>query len=110
MCVAAIDLAELELADIQKALEARGHAGYHARQIYRWIYRRGQTDLGQMTDLGKGLRSQLSEEFTVSTPRSRPVPCAPAGARACFGGSPPASPVGGSLAGKLSADDLSQPW
>ena len=67
--MAAIDLAELELADIEKALEARGHAGYHARQVYRWIYRRGQTDLGQMTDLAKGLRSQLSEEFTVSTPR-----------------------------------------
>ena len=48
--------------------------------------------------------------FSVSALRSRLVPCAPAGARACFGGSPPASTVGGSLAGKLSADDLSQPW
>jgi 23S rRNA (adenine2503-C2)-methyltransferase len=67
--VAAIDLAELELADIEKALEARGHPGYHARQVYRWIYRRGETDLARMTDLGKGLRAQLAEEFTVSTPR-----------------------------------------
>ena len=67
--MATIDLAELELADIERALESRGHAAFHARQIYRWIYRRGQTDLGQMTDLAKGLRSRLSEEFSVSTPR-----------------------------------------
>ena len=64
-----IDLAELELPDIERALEERGHPGYHARQIYRWIYRRGETDLARMTDLGKGLRAQLAEEFTVSTPQ-----------------------------------------
>jgi 23S rRNA (adenine2503-C2)-methyltransferase len=67
--VAAIDLAELELADIERALEDRGHPGYHARQIYRWIYRRGETDLARMTDLSKGLRTRLAGEFSVSTPR-----------------------------------------
>jgi len=67
--VAVIDLAELELADIERALEERRHPGYHARQIYRWIYRRGETDLARMTDLGKGLRAELAREFAISTPR-----------------------------------------
>ena len=69
MGVAATDLAELELADIERALEDRGHPGYHARQIYRWIYRRGETDLARMTDLSKDLRTQLAGEFSVLAPR-----------------------------------------
>jgi 23S rRNA (adenine2503-C2)-methyltransferase len=67
--VPSIDLAELELADIERALEERGHPGYHARQIYRWIYRRGETDPARMTDLGKRLRAGLAEEFCVGTPK-----------------------------------------
>jgi 23S rRNA (adenine2503-C2)-methyltransferase len=67
--VAAIDLAELELADIERALQERGYPSYHARQVYRWIYRRAVGDPARMTDLPKDLRARLAEEFTVSTPR-----------------------------------------
>ena len=64
-----MDLAELDLVDIERALEARGTARFHARQLYRWIYRRGVTDFEQMTDLARTLRTQLREEFVVSSPR-----------------------------------------
>jgi 23S rRNA (adenine2503-C2)-methyltransferase len=66
--MARIDLAELELVDIERALEARGYPAYHARQIYRWIYRRAESDPTRMTDLGKALRARLADEFVVSTP------------------------------------------
>jgi 23S rRNA (adenine2503-C2)-methyltransferase len=64
-----VDLAELELAELEAALESRGWERFHARQVYRWIYRRGVTDAERMTDLSRTLRAQLQEEFTLSTPR-----------------------------------------
>jgi 23S rRNA (adenine2503-C2)-methyltransferase len=66
-----IDLAELDLAEIEAALVARGNPAFHARQIYRWVYRRGIDDLDQMTDLSRPLRARLGDEFSVSTPRVR---------------------------------------
>jgi 23S rRNA (adenine2503-C2)-methyltransferase len=65
-----VDLAELELAELEAALEARGWERFHARQLYRWIYRRGVSDVERMTDLPRPLRAQLAEEFSVATPRS----------------------------------------
>lgn len=64
-----LDLAELDLPELEAALEKRGAERYHARQLYRWIYRRAITDFDQMTDLSRALRAQLQEEFTVATPR-----------------------------------------
>jgi 23S rRNA (adenine2503-C2)-methyltransferase len=63
------DLAELELAELEASLEARGEPRFHARQLYRWIYRRGVTDFARMTDLSRALRARLQDEFTLTTPR-----------------------------------------
>ena len=64
-----VDAAELEIAELEKALEERGSARFHARQLYRWIYRRGVTDFDLMTDLSRIMRTALREEFVVATPR-----------------------------------------
>ena len=64
-----LDLAELELHELEAALESRGCERFHARQLYRWIYKRAVTDVSRMTDLSRALRAQLAEEFSVSTPR-----------------------------------------
>ena len=63
------DMAELELAELEAALDARGVERFHARQLYRWIYRRGITDFDRMTDLSRDLRARLEAGFQVSTPR-----------------------------------------
>ncbi len=63
------DVAELELGELETALETRGIERFHARQLYRWIYRRGIVDFELMTDLSRTLRARLREEFVVSTPR-----------------------------------------
>ena len=44
------DLAGLELGELEQQLEARGIPRFHARQLYRWIFKRGVTDFELMTD------------------------------------------------------------
>jgi 23S rRNA (adenine2503-C2)-methyltransferase len=56
---------------MEAALSALGERTFHARQIYRWIYRAGVDDIGQMTDLSLPLRTKLQDEFVVGTPRVR---------------------------------------
>ena len=65
---ARIDLADLELPALETRLAALGVEGYHARQVFGWIYRRGVTEFAGMTDLGLALRTRLAEHFSVSTP------------------------------------------
>jgi 23S rRNA (adenine2503-C2)-methyltransferase len=62
------DLAELERPELESALAARGHRRFHARQIVRWIYRHGVTDIDAMTDLSRELRAGLTRDFTLATP------------------------------------------
>lgn len=64
-----IDIAALELKELEAALGERGVAGFHARQLYRWVFKRGVTDFASMTDLSKALRAELAETFTVTAPR-----------------------------------------
>jgi 23S rRNA (adenine2503-C2)-methyltransferase len=63
-----LDLANLERPALEAALEERGHRRFHARQIFSWIYKRGVTDLGAMTDLSRDLRASLKDQFTITTP------------------------------------------
>lgn len=62
------DLAEMDLPEMEAALEAAGHPAYHARQIYAWIYAKGIADFDRMTDLSRRLRDDLAARFHVSAP------------------------------------------
>src|SRR5262245_24330148 len=63
------DLAELELSDLENALTAEGFGPFHARQLFRWIYKRGTVEVERMTDLSRALRGHLQSAFTLSTPK-----------------------------------------
>ena len=63
------NLADLELADLETALEARGFDRFRGRQIYRWIHRRNVTDFNLMTDLSQALRAKIDTEFMSETPQ-----------------------------------------
>jgi len=63
------DLAALEIAELEAALESRGVERFHARQLYRWIYKRGVTDIDRMTDLSRADRETIKREFLISTPK-----------------------------------------
>jgi 23S rRNA (adenine2503-C2)-methyltransferase len=69
MSASRLNVAELEVQELERALEERGRERFHARQLYRWIYRRGVVVFDAMTDLSKDLRARLAEEFEVITPR-----------------------------------------
>jgi 23S rRNA (adenine2503-C2)-methyltransferase len=68
MTASRLNLAELDVHELEAALEARGYERFHARQLYRWIYKRDVTDFARMTDLSRQMRAQLAEEFTIATP------------------------------------------
>ena len=63
------DLTALELPDLEARFRALGIAPFHARQVFRWLHRRGLTDPGRMTDIGHELRARLMSEFTITVPR-----------------------------------------
>lgn len=62
------DLAALERPALEDLLATRGVERFRARQIFRWIWRKGVTDIAGMTDLSRALREQLAREVVVSTP------------------------------------------
>lgn len=64
-----LDLAEMERPELESALADRGQSRFRARQIFAWVYRRGITDPGAMTDLSKELRASLAAGFTLATPQ-----------------------------------------
>jgi 23S rRNA (adenine2503-C2)-methyltransferase len=68
MSTAQLDLAELELNELEAALDARGVERFHARQLFRWVYKRGVTDLDRMTDLSRSLRATLAGAVIIRTP------------------------------------------
>jgi 23S rRNA (adenine2503-C2)-methyltransferase len=63
------DIAGLELREVEERLREDGVEPFHARQLYRWVFKRGITDFARMTDLSKALRARLTSMFAVSTPR-----------------------------------------
>ena len=62
------DLAELDRLGLEAALDERGQERFRARQIFGWVYRKGVTDIQEMTNLPRGLRDALETEFTLTTP------------------------------------------
>src|SRR5438132_5625544 len=62
------DIAEMELAELEQALETLGRPRFHGRQLFQWVHKRGVTDFGGMTDLGRELRASLASAFRVATP------------------------------------------
>src|SRR3712207_2806821 len=64
-----LDIAGLELAELEARLLELGAPRYHAKQIFSWIHRRGVTDFAAMSDLPKALRARLADVWAVGTPR-----------------------------------------
>jgi 23S rRNA (adenine2503-C2)-methyltransferase len=63
-----INLSEIELHELEQVLSDLGQPRFHARQIFQWIYKRGQIDFAEMSDLPRDLRAQLAAECVVTTP------------------------------------------
>ena len=62
------DLATLELPALEQAFVDAGLPKFRARQVFRWIYKKGVTDFAEMSDLPLELRTRLAGQFRISTP------------------------------------------
>lgn len=51
--------------ELSEWLSCRGHAGYRAAQIQRWLYGRRADSFHEMTDLPAALRDDLANDFEI---------------------------------------------
>ncbi|HEX7855447.1 MAG TPA: 23S rRNA (adenine(2503)-C(2))-methyltransferase RlmN [Sphingobium sp.] len=67
-----IDLLGLSCEQIRAELTDKGldlkQAKLRSKQLFHWLYHRGETDFDRMTDLGKPLRPWMAERFIVGRP------------------------------------------
>ncbi|OQY20285.1 MAG: 23S rRNA (adenine(2503)-C(2))-methyltransferase [Desulfobacteraceae bacterium 4572_35.1] len=61
-----IDLKNLDPDELLEFLSGMGKERFRCDQLLRWIYKRGVTDLDQMTDLSKVLRAELASKVFIS--------------------------------------------
>jgi 23S rRNA (adenine2503-C2)-methyltransferase len=60
-----VGLSREELTDLMKEI---GEPAFRARQLWHWIYHRGETEFEKMTSLAKPFRAALAERFEVGRP------------------------------------------
>ena len=67
-----VELVGLSREAIRDALQAAGmdarQAKLRSKQLWHWIYNRGVTDFGHMTDIAKAQQPWLAERFSIARP------------------------------------------
>lgn len=66
--MADVNLLDLDAAGLTAFVESLGEKPFRARQLARWIHRRGANRFDAMTDLAKSLRGKLAERATIAAP------------------------------------------
>lgn len=54
---------------LTEAMAAIGEKPFRAKQLWNWMYIRGETDFEQMTNLGKAMRAKLKDAYYVGRPK-----------------------------------------
>jgi len=62
------NLLDLDAAGLEAFVAGLGEKPFRARQLLRWIHRRGAADFVAMTDLARSLRSRLEETACIQAP------------------------------------------
>jgi len=62
------DLTGQSLDQLTALFKAMDEPAFRAKQLYKWLYVRGERDFGAMTDLSKTLRVKLEEGYRVGRP------------------------------------------
>ncbi len=62
------NLVGLSRAELAAAMAELGEKPFRAKQLWHWIYHRGETDFAAMTTLSKDFRARLAEAFVVRRP------------------------------------------
>jgi len=61
-----INIKGLDLNEINSLVKELGERPFHARQIYKWIYKNNAGSFDEMTDLSKKFRAKIKEHFILS--------------------------------------------
>ena len=62
------DLIGLDRDELAVALSPHGITGFRVRQIWQWIYHRGATDFGALSNISKAVRQTLADNFSLRRP------------------------------------------
>jgi len=62
------EIVGLSREELGAAFAAIGLPAFRSRQVWHWVYHRGETDFDKMTTLAKDLRRDLAEKFAVTRP------------------------------------------
>ncbi|HRH81240.1 MAG TPA: 23S rRNA (adenine(2503)-C(2))-methyltransferase RlmN [Thiobacillaceae bacterium] len=63
-----VNLLDFDLKGLTAYFEQIGEKPFRAKQVLRWLHHFGAGDVGQMTDLAKGLRASLAEQAEIRPP------------------------------------------
>ena len=63
-----VNLLDFDAADLAAYVESLGEKPFRARQLLRWIHRRGAGDFDAMSDLAKSLRAKLAQYARIAAP------------------------------------------
>ena len=63
------NLIGLSKEELSKELARIGEKPFRAKQLWQWIYFRGETDFDKMSNLSKELRAKLKEHYTIDRPK-----------------------------------------
>jgi 23S rRNA (adenine2503-C2)-methyltransferase len=62
-----VDLLNFTLQEMEAYFVGLGDKAYRARQVFRWIYKQGATDVAVMTDLSRAMREHLIASAEISS-------------------------------------------
>ena len=63
------ELTELSKEELTSELLSMGEKSFRAKQLWQWIYFRGETDFTKMSNFSLSLRQKLSEKYTITRPK-----------------------------------------
>ena len=63
------NLIGLSKEELSEELARIGEKPFRAKQLWQWIYFRGETDFDKMSNLSKDLRAKLKEHYTIDRPK-----------------------------------------
>lgn len=66
---AKIELVGLSKAELNAEMIKIGEKAFRSKQLWQWIYFRGETDFDKMSNISKELREKLKQNFTISRPK-----------------------------------------
>lgn len=66
-----INLLDFDLPGLTRYFAEIGEKPFRAKQVMRWMHQSGANDFGQMTDLAKSLRENLTQRAEIAAPKIR---------------------------------------